>query len=284
MNSVSVDGVLYTKASILAKKLGYTTDYIGQLCRAEKVSAQLIGRSWYVHEDALLVHKDSRYQSLRQNEITSNYNVKIRQPQTEKVMVLPVLSKTTKRSVFAQHNQPRFFSHLLTDSTVKYESDDIELLPQPKVKEIIKPLPVLLADSEKIKVKVLEKSTTPLEFTELPSVTLQGILPIMPFESVSESMATPITLPKVDVVKKPVSVLPPTTKSSNPFIPVNITHARVASSGGIKVIVGSLLLGCIISLTLISFDSYIFFDGSIHSQKLIFNAASLGHFFGFSFN
>lgn len=61
MTTVTVDGVVYEKASVLAKRFKYTTDYIGQLCRAKKVDAQLIGRSWYVNPDSLEAHKESRY-------------------------------------------------------------------------------------------------------------------------------------------------------------------------------------------------------------------------------
>lgn len=61
MTTVTVDGVVYEKASTLAKRFKYTTDYIGQLCRAKKVDAQLIGRSWYVNPESLESHKESRY-------------------------------------------------------------------------------------------------------------------------------------------------------------------------------------------------------------------------------
>ena len=36
---------------------GYTQDYIGQLCRGEKIDARRIGRTWYVCEKSILEHK-----------------------------------------------------------------------------------------------------------------------------------------------------------------------------------------------------------------------------------
>ncbi|KKT75025.1 MAG: hypothetical protein UW71_C0009G0015, partial [Parcubacteria group bacterium GW2011_GWB1_44_7] len=36
---------------------GYTQDYVGQLCRSEKVDARRIGRTWYVCEKSILEHK-----------------------------------------------------------------------------------------------------------------------------------------------------------------------------------------------------------------------------------
>lgn len=40
-----------------SKLTGYTTDYVGQLCRAEKIKSKLVGRNWYVNEISLLEHK-----------------------------------------------------------------------------------------------------------------------------------------------------------------------------------------------------------------------------------
>ena len=36
---------------------GYTQDYIGQLCRGEKIDARRIGRTWYVCEKSILEHR-----------------------------------------------------------------------------------------------------------------------------------------------------------------------------------------------------------------------------------
>ncbi len=61
MEILSIDGKSFVKASRLAKEFGYTSDYIGQLCRADKVDAQLVGRSWYVDRESLQSHKDGKY-------------------------------------------------------------------------------------------------------------------------------------------------------------------------------------------------------------------------------
>lgn len=63
MEEISFEGEKYVKAGLLAKKLGYTADYVGQLCRADSVKAQLVGRSWYVEENSLREHKKKRYRS-----------------------------------------------------------------------------------------------------------------------------------------------------------------------------------------------------------------------------
>lgn len=63
MEEISVKGENYVKASLLAKKFGYTQDYIGQLCRSNQIKATLLGRSWYVNEESLIKHKKGRYRS-----------------------------------------------------------------------------------------------------------------------------------------------------------------------------------------------------------------------------
>lgn len=63
MEEISFKGENYVKASVLAEKYGYTSDYVGQLCRSDQVRATLVGRSWYVNEESLLEHRKGRYRS-----------------------------------------------------------------------------------------------------------------------------------------------------------------------------------------------------------------------------
>ncbi|MEX2341191.1 MAG: hypothetical protein WD605_02620 [Candidatus Paceibacterota bacterium] len=63
MEEISLKGEKYLKASVIAEKLGYTADYVGQLCRSKQVDATLVGRSWYVSEKSISEHKKSRYRS-----------------------------------------------------------------------------------------------------------------------------------------------------------------------------------------------------------------------------
>lgn len=47
----------YISAKRAAKLTGYAMDYIGQLARAGKLDAQIVGRSWFVAEESLLGYK-----------------------------------------------------------------------------------------------------------------------------------------------------------------------------------------------------------------------------------
>lgn len=66
MEHISVNGEKYVKASSIARELGYTSDYVGQLARAGKIDAKLVGRSWFVSERSIREHKQDRYRSTAQ--------------------------------------------------------------------------------------------------------------------------------------------------------------------------------------------------------------------------
>lgn len=60
MDSVVIDEKRFISSKRAAELAGYTPDYVGQLCRARKIEARLIGRSWYVAEDSILAHKEKK--------------------------------------------------------------------------------------------------------------------------------------------------------------------------------------------------------------------------------
>jgi|GEM_PF-3091458 len=107
MEEISVKGEKYIKATILADKFGYTSDYVGQLCRSNQIKATLVGRSWYVNEQSLNEHKRKRYRSnvvkslksvqeLSQNtDLTpkSRFNRRLASYSSEETDLLPSLKK-----------------------------------------------------------------------------------------------------------------------------------------------------------------------------------------------
>lgn len=106
MEEISVKGEKYVKATILAKKFGYTSDYLGQLCRGEQVKSVLVGRSWYVNEDSLRAHRQGRYRS------TST-----KSKETLRHMTQDLVSERAGLGARVTARQPR------------YEQDESELLP-----------------------------------------------------------------------------------------------------------------------------------------------------------
>ncbi len=57
METLTLNGKEYVKASRAARDLGYATDYVGQLCRSGSVDAHLVGRTWYVNPETLGAHR-----------------------------------------------------------------------------------------------------------------------------------------------------------------------------------------------------------------------------------
>lgn len=55
--SIYSQGNEYISASRGAEITGYSSDYVGQLCRAGKVPSKLVGRTWYVASEALREYK-----------------------------------------------------------------------------------------------------------------------------------------------------------------------------------------------------------------------------------
>ena len=105
MKSLILDGKEYIKASKAAKDHGYTSDYIGQLCRAEKIEAELVGRTWYVNLDSLLKHRKTRYRSSQ----------KKTKDEVKKVLADTSLQKESK--------SPRYYDRLVKNTTIEYVKD-----------------------------------------------------------------------------------------------------------------------------------------------------------------
>ena len=57
MDKVTLNGKVYERSAVVAKRHGYTSDYMGQLSRSGKVDAELVGRSWYVHSPSVEAYK-----------------------------------------------------------------------------------------------------------------------------------------------------------------------------------------------------------------------------------
>jgi hypothetical protein len=111
MKSIQINGKNYVKARDLAEDLGYTTDYIGQLCRGGKVDAELVGRTWYVDPESVHSHKATRYRS-----------TKAKSQEAVKIAIHRLKDESPARSVGSSPTTV----HLTTHS---YEEDDAELIP-----------------------------------------------------------------------------------------------------------------------------------------------------------
>lgn len=109
METLVLDGKNYVKASKAARDLGYATDYVGQLCRSGKVSAHLIGRTWYVNADELGTHRVEKKRMSR---------IKARESAHKSIEAHRLKISTT----------PNTYKNI----DIQYEQDSEELIPQTK--------------------------------------------------------------------------------------------------------------------------------------------------------
>lgn len=182
MKEVTIDGVRYVSAAIAAKDFKYTTDYIGQLCRAKRVDAQLVGRSWYVNPESLAsMRAGGKYSR------SKGKTAKIDEPIYEvKVSVEPVLTKTVVKMNDFLSGETKNFAKRIDWKPLRYESDEADLLPalRPVEPKIVK---VDLAESSEITIKSGLKSTNFIT-SELPSVSLKGKLRVSSVEDVFDDV------------------------------------------------------------------------------------------------
>jgi hypothetical protein len=63
--SLTLDGKTYISSRRASELTKYSNDYIGQLCREEKISAKRIGRTWFIQEESLLNYKKSSDEQIK---------------------------------------------------------------------------------------------------------------------------------------------------------------------------------------------------------------------------
>jgi hypothetical protein len=204
METLEHNGAIFTKATVLAKRLGYTTDYIGQLCRAGKVEAKLVGRAWFVREDTLLNHKADRYKSVRPAEIllkhnTESYAVPVHTE--DKVQVYPRLSKHLHRSFEMGGGTAPLHAASVSPQSERqgkahYDSDSGTLHPEfHYLKEVVEPEvveeEVVEPTEPALKISIRNETARPkkLYFEPLAEVSLSGDLTIQNLDAEGSEQA-----------------------------------------------------------------------------------------------
>ncbi len=131
--------VLQDKTYISAKRVqqifGYTSDYIGQLCRAGKLDATMVGRAWFVTEKSVSDYKAG---------VKTNFNkpkkVKIF-PQTTKIQQAPVIETIKDEVKLPEKKEEPIVSPIQNIQeeyqVLKYESESAPFIPELKKRTIL---------------------------------------------------------------------------------------------------------------------------------------------------
>lgn len=136
MDEVEISGRRYIKASIAAKKMGYASDYIGQLCRAGKIDGKRIGRTWYVDADSLVAHRSENVRSNRQKTIE----------EIDRGRIFSEGQKTNQGMRHSRH-MPSHQKHILS-VPITYEKDEHPLFLKTQKSPERKLTPVSVSDEE----------------------------------------------------------------------------------------------------------------------------------------
>lgn len=211
MKGITIGGVDYLPAAKLAKDYKYTSDYIGQLCRAKKVDAQLVGRSWYVNPNSLADHKKGRYNKpskpAKSTSVESSDDSAV-EVKISRVEVNAPVTKNAIRMSSRTHNSN--FAKRVVWKPIKYENDEGELFPQFKAGQTSVRVPVDLAQSSEITINKATKPAKPIRMVAeaLPVVSLKGKLKIssLDHEVVEEVVLGDIPLPELEFVAEPSAV------------------------------------------------------------------------------
>lgn len=112
METLVLDGKTFVKASKAARDLGYTSDYVGQLCRGGKITSHLVGRTWYVDISQLGEHR------------------------VEKKRMSRVKAREQAHRAIEEHRLRVQSTEEKLESRVRYEEDESELIPAVRKLEI----------------------------------------------------------------------------------------------------------------------------------------------------
>ena len=137
MEVLVLDGKEFVKASKAAKELGYASDYVGQLCRSGKITAHLVGRTWYVNKLELSNHKTEKKRNSR---------VKAREYAKKTIEEFRQKASVEKQNIYKNID-------------ISYEKDDTDLIPKTRKLQV--------------NFQHVENSGTE-EFSESPSFVLEN--------------------------------------------------------------------------------------------------------------
>lgn len=176
MDTVIFDGVEYTKASVAAKILRYTSDYLGQLCRGKKIDARLVGRTWFVNLESVHEHKKTKYQNNQSNKqspqsIDTDNKIKLSRPSLQPVEQYRQPKKALPLDVVTALPLSRSLR-------VSYDIDDGHLIPEIIKKKSKPPRTIIIEQVSAQKLNIGNRKGNVVDFkaSELPTVALSGSL------------------------------------------------------------------------------------------------------------
>ncbi|MDO8591033.1 MAG: hypothetical protein Q7R65_03595, partial [bacterium] len=130
---IDFDGKEYISAKEAAVIAGYTSDYVGQLCRGGKIESRMVGRAWFVSKISILKHKESNFSQnaskifklISKNESPSTKIVK--ENLSAPVVSENILSSASRDDLILQTKNEVISTENIRDSLVS-ENDSLPLI------------------------------------------------------------------------------------------------------------------------------------------------------------
>jgi hypothetical protein len=138
--------ILQDKKYISAKRaaviFGYSSDYVGQLCREGKIECTMVGRSWFVSEESVLSHK------------LSSVDAKVASDDSVKIVSVPIKQDSLPSSTTESMLAPGItLKDLVADNVVTNSNNDVLAkieLPKQKVIDVVPDNSIITDKSKKI--------------------------------------------------------------------------------------------------------------------------------------
>lgn len=195
MQKISLGNKEYVKASQAAKRFKYTQDYIGQLCRGDKIDARLVGRVWYVNLDSITEYRKTKHATQKNQ---ANTVSKTTHPaKTRRLSVEPVVRPKTARRL--QADVPAQARLAVRHVTPTYSRDKSAIIPVLHSDTQVKKVEAKTkkeASPVIIKVRTNSAKSTRYHAEKLPDITLKSKL------KVTDEIADLVPKTAVSVIKK----------------------------------------------------------------------------------
>ena len=127
MKALNINGKNYISAKRASEITGYTRDYIGQLCHAKKVEAELVGRNWYISELEIIKHKNTHLPKNLNN--TSEIEENIVKGESFTKVTESINAERKKYPIKMALEIPKFKPNYIGSKRIKYDRDDKPLFP-----------------------------------------------------------------------------------------------------------------------------------------------------------
>jgi hypothetical protein len=165
----------YVKASQAAKRFRYTQDYIGQLCRAKKVDARLVGRVWYVNLESITQYRKSKHATQKK----AAKGTTAAKTKTTKSAVESVVRAKTARKL--QEAFPKEAKQAVKHVSATYSRDKTSIIPVLGSRDVIQGSEKATPKEKRsiiIKVRPNTKKSTTYVTEKLPEITLKSKLKV----------------------------------------------------------------------------------------------------------